>query len=509
MNLLSKSSIPESRKDLARLNREEPLHRKSRIGKSIAGRELTQGETSSLQLNITAFNEERMTGKIVLWGLLTWMISFSFLFAQDGGVGPDDKVTTDLINSPRSLERGQDHLNQYLQEAAQKNPELKAQYRQYLSALEQVPQVKALPDPKLSFGYFVSPVETRVGPQRAKVELQQMFPWFGTLNARAGASAQTAKAKFEAFQEVRNNLFYRVKKTWYERYRIEQSIRIMQENINILESFESLVIKKYETNQAGQSDVLRVQIEKEDLKTQLELQKDNRKVINREFNELLNRQNTEPVYIPDTLESPTLERSIPELEKAVLQQNPKLTEADYKASSARNSVEAARKEGLPSLGVKLDYIVTGKRNMALSDNGRDAVMGWAKIQVPLSRGKYRAKKRQAELELRAVKDRQSATENRLQTQLEQTLRDYHDGQRHVALYTNIQIQRTQQTIDLLTEEYATATADFEELLRLQRKLLQYELSQIDALVDQHTAVAYLEYLYGKYNVNTEDIELKN
>ena len=160
-------------------------------------------------------------------------------------------------------------LNDYLKQAAQNNPELQADYNQYLAALEQVPQVTTLPDPEVSFGYFINPIETRVGPQQARFGLTQMFPWFGTLGSRGDVAIQKARAAFEAFRESRNSLFFEVHKTWYNLYEIEESIRIMQENIDILETYESISTRRYETGAVGQADILLVPIEKEDLKTNL------------------------------------------------------------------------------------------------------------------------------------------------------------------------------------------------------------------------------------------------
>ena len=399
-------------------------------------------------------------------------------------------------------------IGQYLQEAAQNNPGLKAEYRQYLSALQQSPQVSTLPDPELSFGYFINPIETRVGPQQARFGITQMFPWFGTLNARGNAATQQAKAKFEAFQDVRNKLFYDVQKSWYDLYQIEQAIRILEENIELLEIFESLAIQKYETNQVGQADVLRVQIEKEDLKSRLELQKDNRTVALQEFNELLNRQGDSKVVTPDSLQEKYLKMSKSELEHAAMRQNPKLSKIDFEASSARSSIKAAQKEGMPKFGFGVDYMITDERNMALTDNGQDAILARVGVQIPLYRKKYRAKEKQARIQLRSVQNRQKATENRLLTKLNKAMRDYRDGQRRLNLYKDIQIQRTQQAIDIMTEQYSTSATDFEELLRLQRKLLDYELAQQQALVDLNTAVARIEYLYGKHNTNPKDIELE-
>ncbi len=397
-------------------------------------------------------------------------------------------------------------LNRYLSQAAENNPSLKAEYRGYLSALENVPQVTSLPDPELSFGYFISPIETRVGPQQARFGLTQMFPWFGTLGAKGDAAAAMARARFEGFQEVRNKLFYDVQKQWYRLYHIDQSLRIMQENISILETFESLAIRRYEAGQVGQVDVLRVQIEKEDLKTRLEAMKDNLSVSKQEFRELLNLKSKENVIVADSLETQELELTVPELKERIMKQNAQISKLDYEAASSQSLLEAARKDGLPKFGLGIDYVVTGERGMALTDNGKDAVMARVGIQIPLYRKKYRAKEKQAQINLHAVQDRQVAVQNRLFTQLDQAIRDYKDAQRRVSLLRDVQVQRTRQAINILTEQYATSATDFEELLRLQRKLLDYELARETALVDQYTAVAYIEYLYGKYNINPEEIK---
>ena len=63
----------------------------------------------------------------------------------------------------------QEILDRYLVEAAENNPGLKAQFSEYMAALERVPQVGALPDPTIAFGYFIQPIETRLGPQQAKI----------------------------------------------------------------------------------------------------------------------------------------------------------------------------------------------------------------------------------------------------------------------------------------------------------------------------------------------------
>jgi len=72
-------------------------------------------------------------------------------------------------------------VQDYLRYAALNNAGLKAAFEQWRVAIEQIPQAEALPDPKFTYGYFIREVETRVGPQRQKFGIMQVFPWFGKI----------------------------------------------------------------------------------------------------------------------------------------------------------------------------------------------------------------------------------------------------------------------------------------------------------------------------------------
>ena len=50
-------------------------------------------------------------------------------------------------------------LQDYLSYAALNNAGLKAAFEQWKSSLEQIPQVKALPDPQFTYGYYIEKVE--------------------------------------------------------------------------------------------------------------------------------------------------------------------------------------------------------------------------------------------------------------------------------------------------------------------------------------------------------------
>ena len=192
----------------------------------------------------------------------------------------------------------QNYLEGYLEVAGKNNPGLQSRFNDYMAALEIVPQVKALPDPQVAFGYFIKPVETRLGPQELRISASQMFPWFGTLEARGSVASQTAKAKYEAFEDAKSSLFNEVRATYYNIYFTGKAIEITVENLDILSTFRNLALIKIEAGLASPVDEYRIEIEIGELENQLALLKDNLFVQTVMFNNLLNVENSTPVEIP-------------------------------------------------------------------------------------------------------------------------------------------------------------------------------------------------------------------
>jgi len=450
-----------------------------------------QNNWTSLSLN-SDFSSQLALQTIKFVGLL--MLLFMKSFQLNAQTLPADTVQFD--NAAPEVE-------QYLQKASQNNPELKSAFNQYLAALEEVPQVGALPDPQVAFSYFIAPIETRVGPQQARLSVSQMFPWFGTLGTQQAVKVQKAKAEFQKFQNKRNMLFHDIKSTWYELYVLEKKISILEENIDLLEILEELSLQKYETAEGNQADVLQVQIELEDLNIKRSELADNRTVIQQEFTELTNAKN---IHFPDSIAVSA--RELPaapvELKQQMINQNPSLSQLAFEAKASKKSVQAAKLNGLPTFGLGADYVFTGQRQgMQITNNGQNAFMARASIQLPLWRGKYRAQKKQAQLTQQAVRERQVSQKNQLLTQFEKAMRNFRSAQRRINLYDQKQIDRTRQAINVLTEQYSTAATDFEEILRLQRRLLNYQQAREEAIGNQNKAVARIEFLTGHYNLNPE------
>jgi cobalt-zinc-cadmium efflux system outer membrane protein len=394
-----------------------------------------------------------------------------------------------------SVASAQDDLGSYLQTAAQNNPGLKARFNEYMASLELGPQVKALPDPQLAFGYFIQPVETRVGPQQFKISVSQMFPWFGTRKAEGNSAIMMAKAKYEAFEEAKSMLFNDVRSTYYNLYFTDKAISVTDENLTLLNSFQKLSLIKVEAGIVSVVDEYRIEMEIGDMVNQLALLKDKYGALQIMFTNLLNTDNASPVKIPQQLwdSEPGLPKEA--IKDSIMVQNHQLLSLDMQAQSLHYKQEIARLSGNPDFKIGADYTIVGKGNNNMA--GTDAIMlPTVGITIPLYRNKYKSMLNEAVYMETAKKEEKINKQNILETVFEQTWKDFSDAKRRVILNEK-QADLARKSLKLLETEYITSSKNFEEILRMERKLLLYQLELEKARADKQAAISFISYLMGR------------
>ena len=389
----------------------------------------------------------------------------------------------------------QDVLNGYLETAASNNLALKAKFNAYNATLEKVPQVGALPDPTLSFGIFIMPVETKNGAQQAKVSFTQMFPWFGTLSSKKDVFINSAKAKYEEFEEAKSSLFFQVKTTFYDLYFIKKGIDITLENIRILETFKRLALIKIEAGTASGVDELRIEMELLDLENNLALLKDNFYANTVKFNNLLNIEASSNIQIPDTLWRDDLPYSKQAVLDSLTQNNHQLRRLDFMKEAFSSNQVLAKKMGQPNIILGADYTAIGSNSLT-ADAGKDALMVKIGITIPLYRKKYKAMITEAILQQQVVQDKKLDKINVLETLFERVYSQYSDANRRLVLFTR-QDALAERAIKLLEREYTTSGRNFEEVLRMEKRLLGYALKLEKARADKQAAIAFIYFLMGQ------------
>ena len=389
----------------------------------------------------------------------------------------------------------QKELESYLQVAAESNPGLKAKFNDYMASLELAPQAKALPDPTVAFGYFISPVETRVGPQQFKISASQMFPWFGIRGAKENAAIQNAKAKYEIFLEAKSKLHNEVRSTYFNVYLNGRAIEITRENLTILNTFQKLANIKTEAGKVSAVDEYRIEMEMGDLENQLALLVDQQYVLELMFNNLLNIENEQQVITPEVLWTEDLSLNKEQVLDSIRANNHQLLVLSMQQEALSYRKELAHKLGKPDFSIGLDYtfIGTGDNNLAGTDAFMFPMIG---ISIPLYRNKYRAMVNEVVYLQEAREFEKADKVNLLETILENAWKDYLDADRRIHLYHS-QLELAGQSLKLLETEYIAGNKNFEEILRMERKVLKYGLELEKARSGKQAAISFINYLIGQ------------
>lgn len=389
----------------------------------------------------------------------------------------------------------QQELDNYLVTAAENNPSLQSKFKEYMAALEVAPQVRALPDPQAAFAYFISPIETRVGPQQFRLSISQMFPWFGTLEAKENVANQAAKAKYEAFLESKSRLFNEVRSNYYNIYFNRRAIDITRENLVILNSFKKLANIKVETGKVSAIDEYRIEMEIGDMENRLAYLKDNQHVLEVMFVNLLNAESEFEIDIPEILWTRDIGLRKEQVWDTIISKNHQLLAINLQREGLTFRRELAEKVGTPDFTIGFDYTMVGQGEDNLA--GTDAfVFPKVGITIPLYRSKYRAMVNEVVYLQEAKESEKIDKINFLETILEESWKDYLDSDRRIRLYVNQQ-GLAKQSLKLLETEYATGNKNFEEILRMERKLLTYGHELEKARSDKQAAISFINYLMGR------------
>jgi len=390
------------------------------------------------------------------------------------------------------------NLNDCLRYAALNNPGLEAAFNRWKAAMERVPQARALPDPRVTYRYFIEHVETRVGPQRQGLGMSQTFPWFGKLGLRADAALEAAGGAREQYETEKWKLFYKVRNVYCEAYYLNRAIAVVRENRELVKHFEKVVRRRYETGAAGHQDVIRTQVELGKLEDRLSTLLDLRNPVAARLNAALNRPVGAEVAWPTELAREELGASDEQVLAWLRQASPELRRLEHEIAKEQRSVELARKDYFPDITLGLDYIDTGHALMpGTPDSGKDPVVAMVSINVPIWYQKYRAAELEARARLRAATLARTEHENKLDSDAKMILYQFRDAERRIGLYRDTLLPKADQSLKATETAFSAGKASFLDLIDAQRVRLEFQLAYERAWTDHAQRLAELEAMVGK------------
>ena len=384
--------------------------------------------------------------------------------------------------------------------ASLNNPELKAAFSQFKVAVEQTAQVQ-LQDPNLSLGYFVQPIETRVGAQVGRLSLSQSFPWFGTLKQQRKGAAFLAEAAHFRFLNTRNHLYFQIAEYYYRIGRLEEWLVLENENKLLLQALKENATARYENDQGALVDILRVQMALDQAVALLEVYQDQKKTLVEELRFLINS--------PQTLElSPQIptETLILSDQNLGVEANPLVLALDAQIEAAQLGESVAVKQNLPQFRLGVDYAII-QENLNLPSSGADAWMPTLGLSLPIFKKKNRAATEASSLATQALRESRLAEINRLSADVKAAQFRLKESQIEVEVLNKL-ILTAEQSVALLRTAYGNDAQDFEEVLRMHQQIITHKKSLAMQVEQMHVAQEKIQYLLGQFKVSTHAYKTK-
>jgi len=385
-------------------------------------------------------------------------------------------------------------LPDYLRYASLNNAELRAKFEEWKAALEQVPQARALDDPKFT---FMKEVQTPSGPKEERFSIMQEFPWFGKIEARTDTASANTNAARKQYEAAKLKLFWQIKDAFGEYVYLAEAIKIAKQNLELLEHFEEVARIKYATAAAAHPDIIRAQVEMAILEDVLKSLEKLKEPIVARLNAMLNRPTTAELPWPkkQELKPARLDRS--QLIKMLKDKNPELAGLNWEIEAAKSMVELAKKKFYPDIGVGVEWMHDGGMMSAGgSGNGKDPIFLMFSMNLPLWRDSYKAAEQHAKANVRKIQGQREDIENKILSSVFEVLYDIEDSQRKTHLYGDVLVSKAEELVQASETAYQAGTIDFLSLIDAQRMLLKYELDYERAVTNNQQKLAELEMLVG-------------
>ncbi|MBT8186490.1 MAG: TolC family protein [Croceitalea sp.] len=395
-----------------------------------------------------------------------------------------------LLVSPMGNAQG---LQSYIEEAQANNPKIQAYELRYTIAKEKENEANWLPNTEFGAGYFVSEPETRTGAQVARFSAKQMLPWFGTVATRQKYASAMAETDYVDYIVAKRKLALAVAQSYYELYSLWAKQGVLDENIELLQTYETLALTSVEVGKATAVDVLRLQIRQNELEQQKEMLREQFKGEQVNFNNLLNRDTNLTVDLMVSLDIP--DKDLVTMDS--LEVNPELLRFDKMYESVSQAEFLNQKEGAPMLGFGLDYVPVQERpDMTFTDNGKDIVMPMVSLSIPIFNKQYASKTKQNELRKEEITFQKQERLNVLESAFAKAIAQRNEA-RIVYDTQSKNLKQAKDAEQILVKNYETGTIDFKDVLDIQELQLKFQINQIQSVQLYYVQSAIINYLINQ------------
>ncbi|MBD3183702.1 hypothetical protein GF312_15540 [Candidatus Poribacteria bacterium] len=425
--------------------------------------------------------------------IFIYIFFFLFLFSVSGIVISKSVDLEEL----KDLELS-DHLElpTLIKIAFVHNSKIKAAYREWQATIEKLPQMTSLPDPMIMYGYFISRVETRVGPQLQRFGVSQSFPYPGTLNAAGEVQLKQIKIHQKKYEQAVRDVIVDIKLSYHELLYIDRAIEIVNHNQEILGHIIKLTKTYYAKDEATLSDLLKSESQQAQLSYDLILLYELREVEQANIRALLNIQPDTQLGKPVPIPYSPLQTPLEKLDKIALLKSQEIQVADLISQKAEKSIQLAKKKNNPMIKLELMTIDTGKSPMPdVMDNGKNPWLVSLGISVPIWSKKNKSQINEARLNYQKTLDNRESMKAGILANIRKVYFRMENARRLVELYENTMIPQAEKAIEITeTWNQDSTPKNISGILETQSVWLNFNLAHARAIADYQQALVKLEKL---------------
>jgi outer membrane protein TolC len=368
-------------------------------------------------------------------------------------------------------------LSNFLAFALLNSPAVEAAFYDWSASVENITVTRSLPDPQLTFQAYIQDTLTSLMPGFA-----WNFPGPGKLKARALVATAASQGKYSAFESAVLQAAFNLKRAYYQLGLLDEQLRLKRETLSLLENQERAVRAQNEAGTVTLPDVLRVQSERDRVRTDLANLEDSQRSLLENFKAALGltpEQSDPPV--PAHFEMSRENPDADELLRTAFERNPQLAAMADDVRAAEAGIAVAYKERVPDF------------NAGLSADVYRPPFYWpqAGMTLPIWRDKIAAEIAQAQANELAAKSRLKAAQIDLTVSFAEKSFAYRETSRNLALIEDELEPKARQSLETVRAGYRAGTMDFSSLTDAERMLLDLKLAAAEARTEKEIALAEL------------------
>lgn len=361
------------------------------------------------------------------------------------------------------------------------HPRVRAAYYDWARAAERITVERSLPDPVFVFEADVSDMISSLMPG-----LMLDLPGSRKRALAAQAASAETEVKYHELEAAVQQVAFGFKKAYYQLYFLEAKLRVDAESLELLQDLEAIARRQNEVGKATLQDVLRAQIEEDQMTAEIANLGDARQALLAQYKAALGLQRDDPdPAIPVRFETTSQEVNPDRLWQAALVRNPALRTMAAEVRAAEASLAVANRSRYPDFRLGLEADVKASPVMVRPSLG---------VTLPIWRDKIVAEIASAQSAKRAGEARLAAEQIMVAVDLAEKTFMFREATRNQALIEQDLLPKARQSLEVARSAYVTGRTGFLDVVEASRARLDFELKGIEARTQRELSLAELALL---------------